>query len=212
MPAAEEAVLEVTEDFVAFCFQVLLAQLRQRPEPALPLAGALAAAKVAGLFVTWKTSDDRLRGCMGTLQPVTLDRGLADFALRSSLHDRRFEPVELDEVPQLTCRVSLLHSFEPCEDPYDWEIGLHGIHITFSVPSGPLCPCDTTAYTATFLPEVMVEHEMSHEVAIQKLVRKAGYSGRCDLSLQESIEVTRFQASIRELAYRDIMGKCGVMG
>uniref|UniRef100_A0A7S0BCN9 AMMECR1 domain-containing protein n=1 Tax=Pyrodinium bahamense TaxID=73915 RepID=A0A7S0BCN9_9DINO len=207
---SSEAVLEVTEELVAFCFKVLLAQLQQRPEPSLCVAEAIAAAKVAGLFVTWKTPDDHLRGCMGALHPVPLDRGLADFALRSALHDRRFEPVELQEVPSLTCRVSLLHSFEPCMDAHDWEVGVHGVHIAFEVPSGPFCPCDITSYEATFLPEVMVEHDMDHEVAIRKLVRKAGYRGNCDESLVDGIDATRFQSSIREFAFSDLARRHGL--
>eukprot|EP00418_Pyrodinium_bahamense_P026998 CAMPEP_0179143724 /NCGR_PEP_ID=MMETSP0796-20121207/69160_1 /TAXON_ID=73915 /ORGANISM="Pyrodinium bahamense, Strain pbaha01" /LENGTH=212 /DNA_ID=CAMNT_0020843809 /DNA_START=12 /DNA_END=650 /DNA_ORIENTATION=+ len=205
-----DVVLEVTEDLVAFCFRVLLAQLQKRPEPSLPVDEAIASAQVAGLFVTWKTPGDRLRGCVGTLHPVRLGRGLADFALRSSLRDRRFEPVELQEVPSLTCRVSLLHSFEPCMDAHDWEVGVHGVHIAFEVPSGPFCPCDITSYEATFLPEVMVEHDMDHEVAIRKLVRKAGYRGNCDESLVDGIDATRFQSSIREFAFSDLARRHGL--
>mmetsp|Transcript_127533 Transcript_127533/g.271916 ORF Transcript_127533/g.271916 Transcript_127533/m.271916 type:complete len:218 (+) Transcript_127533:63-716(+) len=196
---------ESTEDICAYCFKVLLAQLRSKPEPKL---GAASHHEVGGLFVTWTTSEARLRGCMGTLKPVTLSHGLAHFAIRSSLGDRRFEPVDICEVPGLTCRVSLLHSFEPCKDAYDWELGVHGVHVTFAVHSSPLCPCgSTTCYTATFLPEVMIEHSMTHNIAISKLIHKAGYCGRCDDSLIDSIEATRFQSSMKELPYRDFASR-----
>eukprot|EP00434_Breviolum_minutum_P013088 symbB.v1.2.011534.t1/scaffold778.1/size163404/17 len=69
--------------------------------------------QVPGLFVSWHTPQG-LRGCMGTLQPIELHSGLSDYALTSALYDLRFSPITLKEVKGLTCRVSILHSFEPC--------------------------------------------------------------------------------------------------
>ncbi|CAE8623386.1 unnamed protein product, partial [Polarella glacialis] len=147
----------VTEDLCAYCFEVLLAELQGVPRPSLRLpelsGGAtswysnVCAMQVPGLFVTWNTSDGRLRGCMGALQPLELERGLADFAVKSSLGDRRFRPVSLEEVWTLTCRVSILHSFETCRDALDWEVGPHGVHIAFTATSGKLCPCSTASYS-----------------------------------------------------------------
>lgn len=203
MSHAKYEVLEATEDWCAYCFQVLLAELQQQPEPILCIADNAATSQVPGLFVSWKTPESSNRGCMGTSRPIGLNRGLAHFALRSALQDRRFQPVSLEEVPKLTCRVSLLHSFEPCEDSYDWEIGVHGVHIAFVVNSSSFCSCSSSSktYSAIFLPEVMVEHGMSHEVAIAKLVRKAGYRGKYDADLLDSIDATRFQASMKELPH-----------
>lgn len=50
------------------------------------------------LFVTWskdrgRGAEPRLRGCIGTLEPTTLPRGLTEFALTSALRDRRFPPI-----------------------------------------------------------------------------------------------------------------------
>lgn len=192
---------QVSEDFCAFCFQLLLATLQHHPEPALPVDREAAMSEVGGIFVTWKVGGSKLRGCVGTIRPVSLGQGLAHYALQSAMRDRRFEPVRLQEVPTLTCRVSVLHSFEPCEDAYDWDIGIHGLHITFTVSGGLLCPCTSTEYSATYLPDVIMENGMSQDVAISKLVRKAGYHGSCDDYLIDSIDATRFQASTKELAY-----------
>ncbi|CAK9012688.1 Uncharacterized protein CG5902 [Durusdinium trenchii] len=74
---------------------------------------------------------------MGTLKPVELHRGLSDYALQSALHDLRFSPISLKEVKMLTCRVSILHSFESCSDPLDWKLGTHGVTIAFTVPRRP---------------------------------------------------------------------------
>mmetsp|Transcript_1196 Transcript_1196/g.4165 ORF Transcript_1196/g.4165 Transcript_1196/m.4165 type:complete len:176 (+) Transcript_1196:125-652(+) len=158
--------VKVTEEFCLFCFQVLLAELQDQLAPSFDVPDLVASAKVLGLFVTWQLPEAKLRGCIGTFRPVKLEGALAEFALQSSLTDRRFRPVVLEEVPLLSCRVSVLHSFEPCQ--------------------------------------VMVEHGMSHEVAIDKLVRKAGYRGRCDDGLIESIDATRFQSSIKEVSYDDV--------
>lgn len=48
---------------------------------------------------------------------------LPPVAATSSIHDRRFEPVALDEVPLLHCSVSLLTNFEEAASPYDWDVG-----------------------------------------------------------------------------------------
>mmetsp|Transcript_96810 Transcript_96810/g.279488 ORF Transcript_96810/g.279488 Transcript_96810/m.279488 type:complete len:213 (-) Transcript_96810:19-657(-) len=191
-----------TKDLCSFCFQVLLARLQGRSDPSLEGLEALAKFKVPGIFVSWSNSDSKLRGCMGTLRPIWLDHGLAHFALKSALDDRRFRPVELEEVPRLTCRVSILHDFEPCEDAYDWELGVHGVRIIFATTRF-LCPCSSTFYSAAYLPDVMVEHSLDRESAIRQLVRKSGYAGRCDSSLIEAVEATRFRARVDELSYAE---------
>lgn len=210
MGEADDATLSVaqaTTELCMFCFQVLLARLHDWPDPAFPGCETQAPrSKVPGVFVSWKTAGSKLRGCMGTLRPVWLDRGLAHFAIKSAFGDRRFRPVALEELPGLTCKVSILHSFEPCEDAYDWELGVHGVRITFAT-TRLLCPCSSTFYSATFLPEVAAENGMDHESTIRQLVRKAGYSGRLDGSLLDSVEATRFRSSAEELSYDEFSGK-----
>merc|ERR1719443_2732957 len=119
----------VLREFCAFCFAALLAHLRGpdgRPE---------------------------LRGCIGCLDSVKLRRGLGDYALRSSQQDRRFPPIGLDELPGLSCRVSVLHGFEPCSHVYDWALGVHGIVVKFTATEkGGVA----RAYSSTYLPEVPV--------------------------------------------------------
>jgi AMMECR1 domain-containing protein len=45
--------------------------------------------------------------------------------------------------------VSLLVDFEEADHHFDWEVGVHGIQIIFSVES--------RSYSATYLPEVALE-------------------------------------------------------
>mmetsp|Transcript_8315 Transcript_8315/g.17283 ORF Transcript_8315/g.17283 Transcript_8315/m.17283 type:complete len:184 (+) Transcript_8315:1-552(+) len=156
------------------------------------------------LFVTWEKkkqllghgsdsngNDDvqwNLRGCIGTLQPADLRVSLKQYALHSALQDRRFKPITLDELPMLRVGVSLLIQFEECEKGcYDWEVGRHGIIIEFANGG--------RNYNATYLPEVASEHGMTKEVAVESLVRKAGYRGKVDAKLLSSIKTTRYQSS-----------------
>ena len=85
----------------------------------------------------------------------------------SAFQDNRFDPVILEEVPQLQCEVSLLHSFEKARDALDWEVGKHGIMIEFEVNDRP--------FSATFLPEVATEQGWDKMTTLRHLVRKAGY-------------------------------------
>merc|ERR550525_1194092 len=116
----------------------------------------------APLFVTWlkrrrgernDVGELELRGCIGCLEPIAFRPGLSEYALRSSLQDRRFPPVQLDEVPALTCKLSILYKFETCAHIYDWQVGIHGVLINFLDLHG-------RQYSAMYLPEVAREHGM----------------------------------------------------
>ena len=61
--------------------------------------------------------------------------------------DERFSPICSAELPLLEVEVSLLHSFENGTDVYDWDVGTHGIQISFM----------DDKYEATFLPSVAPE-------------------------------------------------------
>lgn len=191
------------QEMCAFCFRALLAKLQELPAPAAPDDWSV---QVPGIFVTWLARGDegeKLRGCRGSLKPQSLARGLAHYACRSAV-DERMAPVTLTDVPSLTCRISILGCLEDCDDAYDWEVGPHGVHISFSVPIGGVgWLCGVTSYSATYLPEVMMSHGMSHEVAIRKLVRKSGYQGVCDDNLIESINASRFQARVCEQTFAE---------
>ena len=63
--------------------------------------------------------------------------------------DSRFEPMQLDELPDLSVSTSVLHSFEHIDDPFDWEIGVHGLTIDIN-DNGEV-------YRGTFLPNVATE-------------------------------------------------------
>ena len=69
------------------------------------------------------------------------------------MKDSRFDPVTIDEVPQLSVNVSLLINFTEQKDVNDWEIGKHGIIIKSTLKG--------RSYSGTFLPEVAKEQNWS---------------------------------------------------
>lgn len=201
--ASEETkALKPDADLCAFCFEAVTARLHSWPPPSL--GGRWqeeAESLVSGLFVTWKTQSASLRGCMGSLSPVKLEQGLTDFAVTSALEDIRFRPMRINEMCFLTCRVSILHSFEQCNDAYDWKVGVHGVQVSFTRSALGL----STDFEAVFLPEVMVEAGLTHQTAISKLVYKAGYLGPCDKALLKRMTTTRFQSYACEVRYSDLL-------
>jgi uncharacterized protein (TIGR00296 family) len=74
--------------------------------------------------VTWKLADDSLRGCIGSFSQLPLHFGLREYALIAALRDTRFEPIDKDELEELSCGVSLLTNFEPADGHFDWEVSL----------------------------------------------------------------------------------------
>ncbi len=84
----------------------------QIKSPANP--SALLAARAA-CFVSIKTRDGDLRGCIGTIEPTrdTLAEELIANAVSAATRDPRFKPVKADELPQLRYSVDVLSAPEP---------------------------------------------------------------------------------------------------
>jgi AmmeMemoRadiSam system protein A/AmmeMemoRadiSam system protein B len=70
----------------------------------------------AGCFVSIKTHDGQLRGCIGTIEPVTdtLAEEIITNAISAATSDPRFPPVRRDELPNLKYSVDVLSSPEVC--------------------------------------------------------------------------------------------------
>ncbi|OEH73865.1 hypothetical protein cyc_05218 [Cyclospora cayetanensis] len=202
--------IKADQEMCAWMFDSLIAYFEgPSEEPPMPPSVEALHEKHAQVpaFVTWmkrrsghwgfKEEDVNLRGCIGSLEPIPITK-LKNYALLSALNDSRFNPITPSEIPELKCHVSLLHSFERGKDPYDWDVGLHGIIINFTAKGrGGL-----KNYQATYLPEVAAETGMSKEETITSLVRKAGYTkGPVDATLISGISLTRYQSSQARLDY-----------
>lgn len=195
---SESKQLEVaTPAHVVFAFDTLVSHLSNNGTAPTPTFHDATTA----LFVTWNvsprpgSSQRRLRGCIGILEPRRLHTALRDYALTSALNDRRFAPVAPREVPSLECTVSLLSCFEEAAAWDDWEVGTHGLVIEFTDPETHV------RRNATFLPEIAAEHAWSKEDTMRQLVHKAGYDGKADASLLGCLRVTRYQSSKCTLTY-----------
>jgi AMME syndrome candidate gene 1 protein len=153
------------------------------------------------LFVTWEKEstpgDVRLRGCIGTLSPTTL-ANLREFAFKSALKDRRFDPIGAHELERLHCSVSLLLDYEDAEHYADWDIDTHGIIIEFHDANGQF-------YSATYLPDVAREQGWDHLEAVTSLVRKAGFRRSVTKALLESIKLTRYRSAKHKLSYQEYL-------
>ncbi|TPX18164.1 uncharacterized protein E0L32_002673 [Thyridium curvatum] len=151
------------------------------------------------LFVTWNTVSPRhghsLRGCIGTFEPQPLEEGLSSYALTSALQDVRFDPVAARELPSLEVAVTLLTDFEDAASADDWELGTHGIRISFSHHG--------RRYGATYLPDVAVEQGWTKEETLVSLMRKAGWMGKKDRWRDVELSVVRYQGKKESLEYAD---------
>ncbi|KAI0377237.1 AMMECR1 domain-containing protein [Hypomontagnella monticulosa] len=150
------------------------------------------------LFVTWNTVSPRsgntsLRGCIGTFEAQELDEGLSSYAITSAIHDMRFDPITKRELPSLEAAVTLLTDFEDCADAMDWEIGTHGLRISFTDRG--------RRYGATYLPDVAEEQGWTKEETLVSLMRKAGWAGRKDKWQAVDLKVVRYQGRKASIQY-----------
>lgn len=81
------------------------------------------------VFVTLRTKDGELRGCIGSLRAQEDDVMLetARIAVLSAMEDPRFSPVALAEVVGLSIEVSVLLPEEPLHDPRELDEGCYGV-------------------------------------------------------------------------------------
>ncbi|RDW63958.1 AMMECR1-like protein [Coleophoma crateriformis] len=153
------------------------------------------------LFVTWNTMSAssgfrNLRGCIGTFEAQELSSGLSSYALTSAFHDTRFSPIALRELPSLEVSVTLLTDFEQADDAMDWELGVHGLRISFYYRNRRHGSC--------YLPDVAPEQGWDKEETIISLMRKAGWGGKKDRWNEVGdLKVVRFQGKAESLDYAE---------
>lgn len=94
-----------------------------------------------GCFVSLKTGQ-RLRGCIGTLQPVrpTLEEEIAENALAAAFRDPRFSPLRSEELGRLRISIDLLEPFEAVASPDDLDPAVYGLVLRNGKRSGVLLP------------------------------------------------------------------------
>ncbi|POS71181.1 ammecr1 family protein [Diaporthe helianthi] len=154
------------------------------------------------LFVTWNKAEGNggeyhLRGCIGTFEAQPLAAGLSSYAVIAALQDSRFSRVSARELPELQVAVTLLTDFEDADDVFDWELGTHGIRISFQ--------WDGRRHGATYLPDVATEQGWTKEQTLVSLMRKAGWEGRRDgwrgVADAGSMKVVRYRGDKEQLLF-----------
>jgi uncharacterized protein len=159
--------------------------LREGRALALDPAAEPSALRAPGAsFVTLRTPEARLRGCVGSLEPVrTLAEDVAENAFRAGFRDPRFSPVSEYEVEGLHVSVSILGEPEPLRAGSAEELVTqlrHGI-------DGLILRQGTRR--ATFLPEVWESIPEPREF-VRALERKAGIA-----SWDAPVEAFRYGAT-----------------
>ena len=120
---------------------------------------------------------------------------MRDYTIISSKDSRFPHPIMLDELPNLNCEVSLLVNFEQAKNPYDWEVGKHGIDIKFKDEEGIF-------HSATYLPEVAEEQGWDQKTTLKHLVRKARYYDKID-NILNNIVTERYQSIKKTISYNE---------
>src|SRR5215831_929035 len=103
-----------------------------------------------------------LRGCVGYVLPVSsVYRAVIDTARAAAFEDTRFNPVTIEEAPQLEIELSILSAPQPIT-PEEVEVGRHGILISWAGHRGLL------------LPQVPIERNWDRNTFLEQTCRKAG--------------------------------------
>lgn len=119
----------------------------------------------AATFVTLRSADGTLRGCIGELDARRpLVESVRGNAVSAAVRDPRFSPVGPDELDGLQIALSVLTPPRIVGDASDVVVGRHGLIVERGPRRGVL------------LPEVAVDHGWDRETFLAATCRKAGLS------------------------------------
>jgi AmmeMemoRadiSam system protein A len=150
----------------------------RRPEyprsPELRMAaeqGNSALLRPCGAFVTLHkrtpSGKAELRGCIGRMaSPDPLEKTVRVMASEAAFGDPRFPPLSGNEWPACDIEISVLSPMEPCADPRQVRVGVHGLYLTLRGRSGVL------------LPQVPVEQGWNRDEYLDYICVKAGLPPR----------------------------------
>lgn len=139
--------------------------------------------KPAGAFVTLKTADGDLRGCIGSIQAVEpMYKAVSSSAISAATRDPRFHPVRTPELPNLGLEISVMGPIERVTNVADIEPGRDGLIIS----RGP--------HAGLLLPQVAAEYGWGREEFLDHTCIKAGLPPGAWRSPDTQIE--RFSAEV----------------
>jgi len=153
--------LEDRTKLLSFARTSIQARLQQMPLPDFE-PGSKAYEISRGAFVTL-TNDDRLRGCIGTVQPMRrLCRAVQEAALSAALDDMRFPPVTCAELPEIRIEISVISPPRRIFSHAEIEVAKHGLIL------------DHQGARAVLLPQVAERNRWDRETFLKRLCIKAG--------------------------------------
>jgi AmmeMemoRadiSam system protein A len=158
---------------VRYARRVVEAHVRKQPLPQPEELDDYAAER-AGVFVSLK-KHGQLRGCIGTIEPTqaNLAAEIRQNAISAASHDHRFDPVEPEELADLTYSVDVLQAAEAIDGPDQLDPDRYGVIVSRGGRRGLLLPNIEGVETA------------AEQVAIAK--RKAG------IGADEPVQLERFE-------------------
>ena len=116
--------------------------IRHRVKPEIPsdLPAEMISTR-AGAFVSIH-EHGKLRGCIGTIAPVTkcIAQEIIDNAVSASTRDPRFDPITEDELQWLEISVDVLGAPEPISSPAQLDVKRYGVIVTKGIKRGLLLP------------------------------------------------------------------------
>ena len=136
-----------------------------------------------GIFVTLYKKDE-LRGCIGYIREIELNKGIIEAARSAAFSDPRFNPLQEDELKDIRIEISLLTKPELLEGNYlkQIKIGRDGLIIESNWNNGLL------------LPQVFVEYNTNAEEALEMTCEKAGLNR--DAWKEKDIRVYKFRCEV----------------
>jgi AmmeMemoRadiSam system protein A len=115
-----------------------------------------------GAFVTLRSRDGTLRGCVGVLESTDpLEETVARMAVAAASSDRRFDPVREDELSDIVIEISVLGALRQVR-PEEVEVGRDGLVVREGERKGVL------------LPQVASERGWDRETFLDRTCGKAG--------------------------------------
>lgn len=137
----------------------------------------------AGTFVTLKTKNGDLRGCIGSLRAVEpLFKAVTSSAISAAFRDPRFFPVEKHELAELDLEISVMGPIELVKNVEEIEVGRDGLIISRG------------AFAGLLLPQVATEYGWDRETFLDQTCVKAGLHPGAWRSRETRIE--KFSAEV----------------
>lgn len=136
----------------------------------------------SGAFVTI-TIDNKLRGCIGYVQPEDeLSKTVMDAAYQAAFHDPRFSPLTEKEFNRINLEISILSEASLLEEYDDIVVGKHGLIL------------EEAGRKALLLPQVPIEHKMDRDGFLTALCNKAGLNE--NLWREKKLNIKGFTATV----------------